>query len=91
VINGTGILDTKFAGHAERLTFAGRISTAKVVETSDWPRSVPSRTSGYPGRFAQEALGHNRKAVHCAYARKAHVVIPSLEDYEKKMNAVSDE
>ena len=26
---------------------------------------------GYPERFAQEALGHNSKAVHRAYARKA--------------------
>jgi len=44
-----------------------------------------AKTCGYPERFAQEALGHNSKAVHRAYARKAHVVIPTLEDYEKKM------
>jgi len=42
-------------------------------------------TAGYPERFAQAALGHNSKAVHRAYARKAHVLIPTLEDYEKKM------
>ena len=30
------------------------------------------------------ALGHNPKAVHRAYAKRALVKIPSLEDYEKK-------
>jgi integrase len=43
-----------------------------------------ARTAGFPERFAQEALGHNSKAVHRAYARGAVVKIPSLEDYEKK-------
>ena len=38
-----------------------------------------ARKSGYPERFAQEALGHNSKAVHRAYARKAKVIAPSLE------------
>src|SRR5881409_2848336 len=41
-------------------------------------------TVGYPERFAQEALGHNSKAVHRAYARKAHVLLPPLEEYEKR-------
>lgn len=36
----------------------------------------------YPERFAQEALGHNSKAVHRAYARKAQVVVPPLSAYE---------
>jgi len=43
-----------------------------------------ARTCGYPERFAQEALGHNSKAVHRAYARHAKVVLPSLESFEKK-------
>jgi hypothetical protein len=38
---------------------------------------------GYPERFAQEALGHNSKAVHRAYAKKAQVTVPALEDYEE--------
>jgi len=42
-----------------------------------------AKTAGYPERFAQMALGHNSKAVHRAYARKAQVVIPPLEDYER--------
>jgi len=43
-----------------------------------------ARTCGYPERFAQEALGHNSKAVHRAYAKRALVKIPSLEEYEKQ-------
>jgi integrase len=43
-----------------------------------------AKTCGYPERFAQEALGHNSKAVHRAYAKRAQMKIPSLEDYEQK-------
>lgn len=43
-----------------------------------------AKVCGYPERFAQEALGHQSKAVHRAYARKAQITLPSLEDYEKK-------
>lgn len=43
-----------------------------------------AKTAGYPERFAQEALGHNSKAVHRAYAKGALVKIPSLEEYEKR-------
>jgi integrase len=43
-----------------------------------------ARTCGYPERFAQEALGHNSKAVHRAYAKRASVKIPSLDDFEKQ-------
>jgi len=48
-----------------------------------------AKTCGYPERFAQAALGHNSKAVHRAYAKKAHVLIPTLEDYEKKLPEAS--
>jgi integrase len=40
---------------------------------------------GYPERFAQQALGHNSKAVHHAYAKHAEVVVPSLDDWEKNL------
>jgi len=40
--------------------------------------------SAYPERFAQEALGHNSKAVHRAYAKRALMKIPSLDDYEQR-------
>lgn len=41
-----------------------------------------ARRAGMPERFAQESLGHNSKAVHRAYARKAKVIVPALETYE---------
>ena len=44
-----------------------------------------ARKCGFPLRFAQEALGHNSKAVHEAYASKAEVTVPSLEAWEKGM------
>jgi integrase len=43
-----------------------------------------AKRAGYPERFAQEALGHNSKAVHRAYARKAKVELPALGDYERQ-------
>ena len=43
-----------------------------------------AKTAGYPERFAQEALSHNSQAVHRTYAKRAQVLLPSLEDYEKK-------
>jgi integrase len=39
---------------------------------------------GFPERFAQQALGHNSKAVHRAYAKHAEVTVPSLADWEKE-------
>ena len=42
-----------------------------------------ARRCGYPERFAQEALGHNSQAVHRAYAKRAKVILPSLEAYEE--------
>ena len=42
-----------------------------------------ARIAGMPERFAQETLGHNGKAVHRSYARKAKVVVPALEAYEQ--------
>ena len=47
-----------------------------------------AKTAGYPERFAQEALGHNSKAVHRAYAKRALVKIPSLEEYEKRSTPI---
>lgn len=48
-----------------------------------------ARIAGVPERFAQEALGHNSIAVHRAYAKKAKVKVPSLEQYEKKVVVLS--
>jgi integrase len=43
-----------------------------------------AKTAGYPERFAMENLGHNSKAVHRAYARRAKVEMPSLNEYERQ-------
>ncbi len=41
-----------------------------------------AKVCGYPQRFAQEALGHNSRAVHEAYAKGAFVVCPALDEYQ---------
>jgi integrase len=41
-----------------------------------------AKACGYPERFAQEALGHNSRAVNQAYAKGALVIIPALAEYE---------
>jgi|GEM_PF-1622078 len=46
-----------------------------------------AKVAGYPERFAQEALGHNSKAVHRAYAKRALMKLPSLQDYEERGNS----
>jgi len=40
--------------------------------------------AGYPERFAMQALGHSSKAMHRAYAKKAQVTLPPLENYEQQ-------
>ena len=42
-----------------------------------------AKACGYPQRFAQEALGHNSRSVHEAYAKSALVILPALEEYEQ--------
>jgi integrase len=46
-----------------------------------------AKAAGYPERFAQAALGHGSKAVARAYAKNAHVDLPSLENFEREMSA----
>jgi len=75
---------TEFARCCRRLMIKGI-----TLHSYRYAWAERARTCGYPERFAQEALGHNSKAVHRAYARKAQVVIPTLEDYERKMAAAS--
>ena len=41
-----------------------------------------AKAAGYPERHAQNALGHNSRAVHAAYAKGIIAVCPSLETYE---------
>jgi integrase len=42
-----------------------------------------AKACGYPQRFAQEALGHNSRVVHEAYAKGALVILPALDEYEQ--------
>ena len=46
-----------------------------------------AKTVGMPERFAQQALGHSSKAFARAYSKKAKVIVPSLEDYERENRA----
>jgi hypothetical protein len=57
----------------------------RVCRQSGQKRNRPTQRT--PERYAQEALGHNSKAVHRAYARNAQVVLPSLDEYEKAQAA----
>ena len=43
-----------------------------------------ARAVGYESRWAQNALGHNSRAVHENYAKGAVAVCPPLEEYEAK-------
>jgi integrase len=40
-----------------------------------------AKTAGYPARWAQDALGHNSRAVHETYADGVLVLPPPLEDF----------
>jgi hypothetical protein len=46
-----------------------------------------AKACGYPERFAMVNLGHDSKAIHRAYAKKARVVCPSLESVEEDFKA----
>ena len=43
-----------------------------------------AKAAGYPVRWPQNALGHNSKVVHLAYANGITAICPALEDYETK-------
>ena len=50
----------------------------------DQGRDAPQLPLRRSERFAQQALGHNSKAVHHAYSKHAEVTVPSLDDWEKQ-------
>ena len=64
---------------------AGLNITGVTLHSYRYAWAERAKQAGYPERFAQEALGHNSKAVHRTYARRAQVLLPPLEDYEKKI------
>ena len=70
---------TEFASRCRQLGITG-----VTLHSYRYAWAERAKTVGYPERFAQEALGHNSKAVHSAYAKRALMKIPSLEDYEQR-------
>jgi len=70
---------TEFKQRCERLGIQGI-----TLHSYRYAWAERAKKAGYPERFAQEALGHNSKAVHRAYARKAQVELPALGEYERQ-------
>jgi integrase len=66
--------------------FARRLRAVQVTGISlhsyRYAWAERAKEAGYPERFAMQALGHSSKAVHRAYAKKAQVTLPPLENYE---------
>ncbi len=78
-----GAPERQRAEHFRRL--CGRLGiTGITLHSYRYAWAERAKCAGYPERFAQEALGHNSKAVHRAYAKRALMKIPSLEEYEKR-------
>ena len=71
---------SRFRRHCHRAGVAG-----VTLHSYRYAWAERAKVVGMPERFAQAALGHNSKAIHRAYAKKAEIVVPSLEDYERKM------
>ena len=55
-----------------------------TVHSNRYAWAERAKQCGYPERFAQEALGHNSKAVHRAYAKRVQVGLPSIEEYQRR-------
>jgi len=70
---------TEFASRCRQLGIKG-----VTLHSYRYAWAERAKTVGYPERFAQEALGHNSKAVHRAYAKHALMKLPSLEEYERQ-------
>jgi integrase len=75
---------TEFRSRCRQLAISG-----VTLHSYRYAWAERAKTVGYPERFAQEALGHNSKAVHRAYAKRALMKIPSLEDYEQRTAVLS--
>ncbi|HEV2331358.1 MAG TPA: tyrosine-type recombinase/integrase [Verrucomicrobiae bacterium] len=89
---GQGILFPRLAGMDEKhraslfqMTCRRLGITGISLHSYRYAWAERAKSCGYPERFAQEALGHNSVAVHRAYAKKAKVKLPSLEEFEQKV------
>ena len=76
---------TEFGQRCRRLGITG-----VTLHSYRYAWAERAKTVGYPERFAQEALGHNSKAVHRAYAKRALMKLPSLEEYEQRVMTVAE-
>ena len=76
---------TEFGQRCRRLGISG-----VTLHSYRYAWAERAKTVGYPERFAQEALGHNSKAVHRAYAKRALMKLPSLEEYEQRATTVAE-
>jgi len=73
---------------ARAAEFSRRCRTVSVTGVSlhsyRYAWAERAKVAGYPERHAQNALGHNSRAVHAAYAKGIVAICPALEDYESK-------
>ena len=79
VVRGAGDRATEFKQRCSQLGIKG-----VTLHSYRYAWAERAKTAGMPERFAMENLGHNSKAVHRAYAKKALVKIPLLQDYEDR-------
>jgi integrase len=76
---------TEFSQRCKRLGIQG-----VTLHSYRYAWAERAKVAGMPERFAMENLGHNSKAVHRAYAKKALVKIPSLQEYEQGQKSGSE-
>ena len=85
----TGIffIEDRVTGKQASLQTRDKIAAQRIFNAKNESHQQPAINlqiaRAYPERFAQEALGHNSKAVHRAYAKNAQMKLPSLEEYER--------
>jgi len=71
---------TEFKQRCNRLNIKG-----VTLHSYRYSWAERAKQCAFPERYAQTALGHNSKAVHRAYARRAEVTVPALENFEREM------
>jgi hypothetical protein len=77
-----GVPESSLGGvGSHRFLYSGALDGQGIDSYHAWAERALK--CGFPGRFAQQALGHNSKAVHRAYAKHAEVTVPSLDDWKK--------
>jgi hypothetical protein len=84
--NSPEFIDLALCEGGRRATpLAERLEHSNFQATSDFGGVDLQTLSRNALSAPRQALGHNSKAVHRAYAKRALMNIPSLEDYERKV------